>query len=48
METLCHSFIFSIEEEATIKKIHNQTNASMVSVALIETEEKMKVSNLSI
>jgi hypothetical protein len=32
-------------DDATIETMHNQTNASMASVALIETDEKMKVSS---
>jgi hypothetical protein len=41
-ETLWHSF-FQLKtqnvEEGTIEIMHNQTNASMTSVALIEADE---------
>jgi hypothetical protein len=51
-ETIWHSFIFQFRkknvEEVTFEKMHNQTNASMASVALIETDEKMKFASESI
>jgi hypothetical protein len=47
---ICHPHSFSHlrrnnVEGATIEKTHNQTNASMVSVALIEIDETMRVSS---